>query len=101
MCSAPAPALMELTVATWNVNSIRQRLPNVLRYLGERRPDVLAVQETKCQDHDFPLSELQELGYEAAIAGQKSYNGVAIFSRHPLRNVRIGLAGGEGDSLEP
>ena len=71
------------------------------RYLEERRPDVLALQETKCQDHAFPLAELRALGYEAAVAGQKSYNGVAIFSRHPMHNVRIGLAGGEGDSMEP
>jgi exodeoxyribonuclease-3 len=62
---------------------------------------VLAVQETKCQDHDFPLSEFKELGYEAATAGQKSYNGVALLSRHPIQNVRIGLAGGAGDSMEP
>jgi exodeoxyribonuclease-3 len=59
------------------------------------------VQETKCQDHDFPFSEFKELGYEAAIAGQKSYNGVALLSRHPIQNVRIGLAGGGGDSMEP
>jgi len=91
-----------LTITTWNVNSIRQRLPNVKRYIEEHRPDVLAVQEIKCQESDFPLADIQQLGYHyVAVSGQKSYNGVALISRHPISNLQIGLAGADSDPLEP
>lgn len=86
-----------MKIATYNVNSIRQRLPIVLEWLAEHEPDVLALQETKVDDTKFPLQELEDLGYHVAIHGQKSYNGVALISREPARNVMLGL----GDPLFP
>lgn len=72
-------------IATWNVNSIRLRIPQLKNMLVRHRPDIIALQETKVQDHDFPLSDLQALGYPHIIfRGQKSYNGVALLSRMPL-----------------
>lgn len=66
---------------TWNVNSIRQRLPNVTRWLEAHQPDVVLLQEIKCMTEDFPALEFKALGYEPIIVGQKSYNGIAILSR--------------------
>ncbi len=80
-------------IATWNVNSIRARHDLVLDWLGRVAPDVLCMQETKVVDDDFPSEELGRLGYAVAMAGQKTYNGVAIASRLPMRNVSVGLAG--------
>jgi exodeoxyribonuclease-3 len=79
-------------LATWNVNSIRARHDAVLSWIARVEPDVLCLQETKVEDDDFPTDELLRLGYEVAVAGQKSYNGVAIASRLPLADIRIGLA---------
>jgi exodeoxyribonuclease-3 len=84
-------------IATYNVNSIRQRLPIVLEWLAEYEPDVLAVQETKCEDAKFPVGEFEDLGYHVALHGQKGFNGVATISREPLVNVTTGL----GDPLFP
>ncbi|HZE72839.1 MAG TPA: exodeoxyribonuclease III [Pyrinomonadaceae bacterium] len=70
-----------MKIATWNVNSILARLPNVTRWLDSVRPDVLCMQETKCADDKFPLDAFRERGYECLIFGQQSYNGVAIASR--------------------
>lgn len=67
--------------ATWNVNSLRVRLPQVMDWLGEKKPDLLALQETKLPDENFPVAELEEAGYQALFSGQKTYNGVAILSR--------------------
>ena len=76
-------------IATWNINSVRLRMPIVARYLQEHRPDVLCLQETKCRDSEFPYSAFRELGYEhIEIHGQKGYHGVAIASRRPLSNSR-------------
>ena len=76
---------MPLSLATWNINSVRLRLPLVTRFLAEHAPDVLCLQETKCRDSEFPLGELRKLGYEhIAINGQKGYHGVAILSRLPF-----------------
>ena len=103
-CSS-APEQIEraqtLTVTTWNVNSVRQRLDNVRRYLQEHSPDVLALQETKCMDKDFPRAALEELGYHVVFAGQKSYNGVALVSRHPISDVITDLPGATEDPFEP
>jgi exodeoxyribonuclease III len=85
------------TIATWNVNSINARLPNVLEWLGATRPDVVLLQEIKCQDPAFPTEAVGELGYNVATHGQKSYNGVAILSRRPLEDVVRGLPGDPGD----
>jgi len=83
--------------ATFNVNSIKARLPRVLEWLEEAKPDVALLQETKTEDETFPLLEIRGLGYEAAVHGQKTYNGVAILSRHPIEDLRCGLPGGDGD----
>ena len=85
------------TIATWNVNSVNARLPNVLAWLGEARPDIVLLQEIKCVDAAFPAEAVGELGYNVATHGQKSYNGVAILSRRPLEDVARGLPGDEGD----
>ena len=74
-------------IATWNVNSLRVRLPHVLKWLEAERPDVLAVQETKLVDADFPHAAFAELGYRAAVSGQKTYNGVALISRAPAGEI--------------
>lgn len=80
-----------MTIATFNANSIRVRLPIILDWLAEHEPDVLAIQETKCEDHKFPLADIEDSGYHAVFAGQKSYNGVAILSREPAQQVRSGF----------
>ena len=72
-----------MKIATWNVNSLRVRLAQVLDWLARESPDVLALQETKVVDEDFPIGEIEEAGYRAAFAGQKTYNGVAVLSREP------------------
>jgi len=86
-----------LKIATWNVNSIRSRLPALLSWLAPAAPDILLLQETKCQDPDFPHAAVQAAGYHALIHGQKTFNGVAILSRRPARLVRVGLPGDAAD----
>jgi exodeoxyribonuclease-3 len=81
-----------MRIATWNVNSVRTRLDQVLAWLAAERPEVLCLQETKVADELFPLEPFRALGYEAAISGQKAYNGVAILSRLPLEDVQVGFA---------
>jgi exodeoxyribonuclease III len=77
-----------LKIATWNINSVRLRLPQVLRFLVEHAPDVLCLQETKCPDDCFPLSDFRKLGYgHSAIHGQKGYHGVAVISRLPFERT--------------
>lgn len=78
-------------IATWNVNSLRVRLPHVLGWLGSNNPDVLALQETKLTDENFPAKDFIPLGYQAVFSGQKTYNGVAILSRQPATNIKIGI----------
>ena len=70
-----------MLIATWNVNSILVRTPNVLRWLDLVKPDVLCMQETKCTDDKFPMLIFQERGYQCQLFGQQSYNGVAILTR--------------------
>jgi len=82
---------MKMKIATFNVNSLRARMPIVLEWLAKVSPDVLCVQETKVQDEDFPTQAFDEVGYHYAFKGQKSYNGVAILSRHPIENIQYGL----------
>ena len=79
--------------ATWNVNSLKVRLPQVLDWLAANPVDVLCLQETKLQDSDFPQAELQTAGYHSICSGQKTYNGVAILSRAPAGEVQFGLPG--------
>jgi exodeoxyribonuclease-3 len=80
-------------IASWNVNSIRAREQAIFGWLRAQEPDVLCMQETKVADDDFPTDEFLRLGYEVVMAGQPTYNGVAIAARLPIRDVRIGLAG--------
>ena len=86
-----------MKIATWNVNSIKARLPHVLAWLDEAKPDVLCLQEIKCLDADFPAMEIKGLGYHVETLGQKTYNGVALLSREPARDVRRGLPGDAKD----
>jgi exodeoxyribonuclease-3 len=80
-----------LKIASWNVNSIRARVEIVSEWLSRRAPDVLCMQETKVVDDDFPTEEFSRLGYSVCFAGQRTYNGVAIASRLPMSDVRVGL----------
>ena len=86
-----------MIVATWNVNSVKARLANLLDRLDEARPDVALLQETKTVDEAFPRLEVEERGYNCALAGQKTYNGVAILSKYPLEDVRGALPGDRKD----
>ena len=70
-----------MKLATWNVNSLKVRLPHVADWLQAQAPDVLCLQETKLEDSKFPLQEITELGYRAIFSGQKTYNGVAVLSK--------------------
>jgi exodeoxyribonuclease-3 len=86
-----------LTVASWNVNSIKVRLPQVVAWLRSRQPDLLALQELKAITADFPVQAFAEIGYQAAVHGQKAYNGVALLSRSPLADIETDLPGAPGD----
>lgn len=87
-----------MKIATWNVNSVKARLPRVLEWLDEFRPDVALLQEIKCVDEAFPALEIGAAGYKVATAGQKAYNGVAILSRHAIALERTALPGDETDA---
>ncbi|MCS6945379.1 MAG: exodeoxyribonuclease III [Sutterellaceae bacterium] len=80
---------MTLALATWNVNSLKVRLPHLLRWLAQRQLDIVCLQETKLPDDRFPVPELQAAGYRSVFAGQKTYNGVAILSRLPTEPADI------------
>lgn len=80
-----------MKIASFNVNGLRARLPVVLEWLKKQRPDVLCLQETKIQDEEFPIEAFEKSGYEYIYAGQKSYNGVAIFSKGPIKNAQYGF----------
>ena len=82
-----------MKLATWNVNSLKIRLPHVLDWLAANQPDVLCLQETKTEDHNFPVAEFQAAGYHAVFAGQKTYNGVALISRVAVADVVTGIPG--------
>ncbi len=88
---------MTLTIASWNVNSVKARLPNVLSWLEEAKPDVVCLQEIKTVDEGFPRLEIEALGYNVETHGQKSYNGVAILSRLPIEDCRSRLPGDDED----
>jgi exodeoxyribonuclease-3 len=87
-----------MRIATYNVNSVNARLPQLLEWLGEAAPDVVCLQELKCEDHRFPAEAIADAGYAALVHGQKSYNGVAILSRLPMEEARRGLPGDPGDA---
>ena len=82
-----------MKIAAWNVNSLKVRLPHLLDWLARVEPDVVCLQETKCEDAKFPAAEIAAAGYQWAHDGQKTYNGVAILSRTPIANVTRGIPG--------
>ncbi len=86
-----------MKLATWNINSIRARTERLLTWIGNERPDVLCLQETKVEDSGFPIEALRARGYEVVMHGQRSYNGVAIAARAPLTDVVRGFGDGEPD----
>lgn len=86
-----------MRIATWNVNSVKQRVEPLVKWLGERQPDVVCLQEIKCVDDAFPREPIEELGYNIATHGQKAYNGVALLSKFPLEEVKSGLPGDDLD----
>ncbi len=86
-----------MKIATFNVNSVRTRLPRILEWLGETSPEVVLLQETKATDDKFPVQEFEDCGYRVQAHGQKSYNGVAILSTQPIEDVREGLPGDSSD----
>ncbi|HVY65878.1 MAG TPA: exodeoxyribonuclease III [Gammaproteobacteria bacterium] len=83
-----------MKIATWNVNSLRVRLPHVLKWLEREQPDVLALQETKLRDEDFPADAFTDRGYTATFSGQAAYNGVAILARQTPHDVTHGIGNG-------
>jgi exodeoxyribonuclease-3 len=87
-----------MQIATWNVNSIRARVERVLPWLEQKQPDVLCMQELKVEEDKFPLEEFQRAGYSVVLSAQKTYNGVAIASKLPASDVRIGLDDGVEDA---
>jgi exodeoxyribonuclease III len=86
-----------MRIATWNVNSIKAHLDQVTEWLKAEKPDVVCLQEIKCEDHTFPAAHFDELGYTSAVYGQKTYNGVALLSRLPMEDIERGLPGNDTD----
>lgn len=87
-----------MKIATWNVNSINIRMPQLTAWLETAQPDVVCFQETKCVDENFPADALKAAGYESAFMGQKSYNGVAIISKFPITDVQRNFLDDDDDS---
>ena len=79
-----------MKIASWNVNSLKVRLPHLLDWLGDAKPDVVCLQELKLEDHNFPRAEIEAAGYQVAFSGQKTYNGVALLAREPIGEVVCG-----------
>jgi exodeoxyribonuclease III len=88
---------IRMRIATWNVNSIKQRLDSAVAWLKEREPDIVCLQETKCVDDAFPREPFEALGYNVAVHGQKTFNGVAILSKLPFDEVTPRLPGDNED----
>jgi len=87
-------------IASWNVNSVKARLPHLLAFLEDAQPDVLCLQETKCLARDFPTLEVKGLGYHVEAIGQRAYNGVALLSKRPAEQLVTGLLG-NGEDQQP
>jgi exodeoxyribonuclease-3 len=87
-----------MKIATWNINGVRARLDTALAWVKEAVPDILCLQEIKCEDAAFPSEMFEELGYNVATHGQKGFNGVALLSKLPLEDVSQGLAGDDADT---
>ena len=86
-----------MKIATFNINSVRARIGNLCEWLKQQQPDIVLLQELKCQDEQFPLMEIEELGYKCAIHGQKAYNGVAILSKYDMDDIVCGIDGDTTD----
>lgn len=86
-----------MKIASWNVNSVKARLPHLLSFLEDARPDVLCLQETKCLAADFPMLEVKALGYHVETIGQRAYNGVALLSQQPAEDLVSELLGNAED----
>ncbi len=86
-----------MKITTWNVNSVGARLQHLRDYLQKAAPDVALLQELKCVEEAFPRMEIEDLGYNIALSGQKSYNGVAILSKHPIEDITTKLPGDDSD----
>ena len=86
-----------MKIATWNINSVKARLDTAIAWLKEASPDVLCLQEIKCEDQAFPAQAFEDAGYNVLTHGQKSYNGVALISKQPGEDVRRGLPGDDSD----
>lgn len=87
-----------ITITSWNVNSVKARLSHLLDFLRDAKPDIVLLQELKCVSDAFPAMEIEELGYNLAIHGEKTYNGVAILSKFPLDDISRGLPGDDNDT---
>jgi exodeoxyribonuclease-3 len=86
-----------MRIASWNVNSVKQRLDHLTRWLAAEQPDVVCLQGIKCVDDAFPRLEIEALGYNVAVHGQRAFNGVAVLSKRPFDDVTPRLPGDEGD----
>src|SRR5476651_2599649 len=86
-----------MRIATWNINSVRQRIDSLQAWLVERKPDIVCLQEIKCVDEAFPREVFEALGYNVAVHGQKAFNGVALLSKLPFDEVAPGLIGDTSD----
>ena len=89
-----------MKIATWNVNSIKSRLQHVMAYLRDINPDVLLLQELKSLEENVPRDEIEDLGYNLAIVGQKTYNGVSILAKQPIEIEQRALPGGEKEGTQ-
>ena len=78
-----------MKISSWNVNSVRARIINILDYINSEKPDVLFLQETKTEDINFPFDDFKRVGYESFVYGQKSYNGVAFVSKIKIENINL------------
>ncbi|MFO1090101.1 MAG: exodeoxyribonuclease III [Hyphomicrobiales bacterium] len=85
-----------MDIATWNVNGVKARIDALLQWLKEAKPDVVCLQEIKCEDAMFPAGPIEDLGYNLAVHGQKGFNGVAVLSKRPIEEQGAGLAGNDG-----
>ena len=87
-----------MRIATWNVNSIRQRIDHLVTWLKDCSPDIVCLQEIKCVDEAFPREPIEALGYNVVTHGQKTFNGVALLSKLPFDETKSGLAGDDEDA---
>jgi iron-sulfur cluster assembly accessory protein len=90
-CGCGVSFSLLMIISSWNVNSVRARIENIKSYLLKYKPDIVMMQEIKTEDINFPYDQFSSMDYESHVFGQKSYNGVAIISKHKLKNIRTDL----------